>query len=78
MMIRVAAGLFGQLYRNLCVECLAEEIGSSFDDAEDVTRTLTEGGASFIREWHACARCHDFSMVLSHVPTWPLYAYASE
>jgi hypothetical protein len=76
MMIRVAATVVGQLYRSVCSECLAQEIGSTEQDADDVARCLA--GARFVREWQRCGRCGEADMVLTHIPSWPLFAYAQD
>lgn len=69
-MMRTAATLMGQLYRSLCMSCLAETLGTTTHDADDVARVLTAG--RFIREWQVCARCREDDIVLTHVPSWPL------
>ena len=74
-MIRVAATLVGQLYRSVCARCLAEEIGTTVHDADDVARALASG--RFVREWHRCGRCHEDDIVLTHVPQYPLMEQAT-
>jgi hypothetical protein len=69
-MIRTAATLHAQFYRSLCSRCLAEALGTSVNDADDVARVLS--GHRFIREWHVCARCREDDIVLTHVPSCPL------
>ena len=76
MMIRMAATLVGQLYRSVCSDCLAREIGSTEQDADDVARCLA--GTRFVREWQRCGRCGESDIVLTHIPSWPLFAYAKE
>ena len=73
-MIRMAATLIGQLYRSVCPRCLAEELGTTVQDADDVARCLS--GDRFIREWQRCGRCHEDDIVLTHLPSWPLFARA--
>ena len=74
-MIRVAATLVGQLYRSVCAPCLADELGTSVHDADDVARVLAN--KHFVREWQRCGRCHEDDIVLSHVPTYPLIEQAT-
>jgi hypothetical protein len=73
--MRFAAPLVVQLYRNVCSDCLARELGLTIGDADDVSRDLSLGGR-FVREWGICDRCHDDDVVLRHVPSAPLGAVA--
>lgn len=68
--MRIAAALISQLYRTLCVACLAEELGTTRVDADDVTRWLA--GSRFARDWQRCGRCSEHDLVLAYVPTAPL------
>ena len=68
--LRTAATLHAQLYRSLCSPCLAETLGTTVHDADDVARVLA--GPRFVREWHVCARCREDDIVLTHVPGSPL------
>jgi hypothetical protein len=73
-MIRIAASMIGQLYRHVCARCLAEEIGTTVRDADEVARVLA--GSVFVRQWERCGRCRESDIVLTHVPRYPLLAHA--
>ncbi|MBI2206493.1 MAG: hypothetical protein HYU41_21885 [Candidatus Rokubacteria bacterium] len=68
--MRTAAALIGQLYRTLCIACLADELGITQRDADDVARWLAV--TRFARDWQRCGRCREDDMVLAYVPTAPL------
>lgn len=75
MMMRVAATLISQLYRSVCARCLADELGTTVHDADDVARVLASG--RFVREWQRCGRCREDDVVLTHVPSYPLIEQAT-
>jgi hypothetical protein len=71
MMIRTAATLFAQLYRSLCVACLADELGATAREADGVACDLA-ATPRFVREWWVCSRCGEDDIILRYVPMWPL------
>jgi hypothetical protein len=70
-MILTAATLFTQLYRSLCVECLASELGITLREADEVAHDLART-PRFVREWWVCSSCCEDDIVVRHVPMWPL------
>lgn len=71
-MTTTAATLLGQLYRTLCVTCLASEVGLTLDEADEIARDLAAGG-HFVRDWFVCGRCQEHDLVMAHIPVWPLH-----
>ncbi len=69
--LRTAATLFSQLYRSLCVGCLAHQLCIGEWEAEEIGRELART-PRFVREWWICARCGEDDIVLRHVPMWPI------
>lgn len=72
-MTHTAATLLGQLYRTLCVNCLASEVGSTLDEADRIARDLSDRGR-FVRDWFICGRCHEHDLVMAHVPVVPVWS----
>jgi hypothetical protein len=70
MSTRTAATVFGQLYRSLCVDCLANELDILPGEADAIVRELA-ATPKFVREWWVCARCGEDDIILRHVPMWP-------